>query len=423
MNSFGPCIMESAPAGPSQIAYYEPGASTASPSAEGPLAVAQVCITDELAHRETPQPDYLREKQAIQDLALQMAVRPSEVLPHLVKLALEICGSDSAGISLYEREGSIFRWHHVTGALAEFNGGTTPRGFSPCGICLDQKVPILMERPERAFSWIADAGLIIPEVLLVPLFIGDESPLGTLWIVARDGQHFNAGDVRVMSELAACAGIALRMNEGEASLKQALENQETLAQELSHRVKNLFSIADSIIRLSAKSSATPQELAASVSGRLHALSVAHGVVKRTLNAEGVANEGSDLSELVATILRPYHSPIDIEGRSILVGGQATSTFALVFHELATNAAKYGALSVTNGMVRVSWEIAKDCLVVTWSEKGGPEIKEEPTRKGFASMLAQNTIGRHGGAIVRSWSSWRKEGLSVAMSMPMDRVCR
>jgi two-component sensor histidine kinase len=381
-------------------------------------SVAEVCITEELARRGSPEPDYLQEKLAIKDLARQMAVQPAQVLPHLVRLALDICRSSSAGTSLYESAGSVFRWHHVTGALAKFNGGTTPREFSPCGICLDQRAPVLMERPERAYSWIRDAGITVPEVLLVPLFVGEEKPLGTLWIVAHNRQHFNAGHARVMSELAAFAGLALRMNQGEASLKRALESQETLTKEMSHRVKNLFSIADSILQLSAKSAVTPQDLARSVSGRLQALSVAHGVVKRTLNAEGVANEGTDLAQLIATILRPYHSQPEIKGPSILLGAQASNTLALVFHELATNAAKYGALSVDDGLVRISWEIEDNSLIVKWREKGGPEIKEEPPKKGFGSMLAQNTIGHHGGAVAYAWD---RKGLSVRMSMPMDQV--
>lgn len=182
-----------------------------------PSALSAVIITDQLARRGTSNPHYIQQKLGVQDLAEQ-AGAPGHVLPHLVQLALEICKSDSAGVSVYESGGSIFRWHHVTGTLEKFDGATTPRDFSPCGVCLDQHRPVLMERPEQAYPWIKEAGITVPEVLLVPIFVGNE-PFGTLWIVAHDQQQFDAGDARVMAELAAFAGLALRMTQAEASLK------------------------------------------------------------------------------------------------------------------------------------------------------------------------------------------------------------
>src|SRR5712692_5139382 len=91
-------------------------------------------ITDELRHRIAHKADYQREKLAIQDLARQMAEQPDQVLPRLVHLAMELCGGQSAGISLYEAQPpgpGIFRWHHLAGRYANFLGGTTPGDFSP----------------------------------------------------------------------------------------------------------------------------------------------------------------------------------------------------------------------------------------------------------------------------------------------------
>jgi hypothetical protein len=148
-----------------------------------------VLITDELRKRPPTKTDYLREKLAIQDLALQMADHPAEVLPRLVELAMELCEADSAGISLYEAQPAspgIFRWHHLTGRLAAFAGATTPRDFSPCGVCLDEGTQILMAHAERFYPWIADANITVPEVLLVPLFEQTQTAPGTLW--SSEGQ-------------------------------------------------------------------------------------------------------------------------------------------------------------------------------------------------------------------------------------------
>src|SRR3984885_7322750 len=149
-------------------------------------SVAAVFITDELARRKPRKTDYLREKLALQDLAARMADQPEEILPRFVDLGMEMTGGVSAGLSLYEENPApgVFRWQYLRGALAPFNGATTPRDFSPCGITLDHNAPVLSLHPERVYNWIADAKIVVPEVLLVPLYLGGKVPLGTLWIVS-----------------------------------------------------------------------------------------------------------------------------------------------------------------------------------------------------------------------------------------------
>ena len=114
--------------------------------------------------------------------------------------------------------------------LAPFNGATTPRDFSPCGITLDRNAPVLAQHPERVYGWIADANIVVPEVLLVPLYLGGKVPLGTLWIVSDREGHFDSGHARALTELAAFVGIALRMVRSEHRLNQALEAQERAAE-------------------------------------------------------------------------------------------------------------------------------------------------------------------------------------------------
>lgn len=196
-----------------------------------PLTIADVFITDELDRRIPKKTDYLQEKLALQDLAARMADQPEEVLPRFVDLALEMTGGVSAGLSLYEEQPApgVFRWQYLRGALAPFNGATTPRDFSPCGITLDRNVPVLSLHPERVYDWIADANIVVPEVLLVPLYLGGSVPLGTLWIVSDREEHFDSGHARALTELAAFVGIALRMVRSEQRLNQALEAQEKTA--------------------------------------------------------------------------------------------------------------------------------------------------------------------------------------------------
>jgi two-component sensor histidine kinase len=378
-----------------------------------PKAIAEIDITDELLRRSPPDPDYLREKLAIQDLARQMSSAPGEILPRLVKLAMEICGADSAGISIVEPESGLFRWFALSGVLSTFEGATTPRDFSPCGVCLDKDAPVLMARPERVYDWIRDANITVPEVLLVPLTVKGADAIGTLWIVANDAHHFNSGHARVMTELAGFTGIALRMIQTEERLTQALQQQETLTKEMGHRVKNLFAITDSMIRMTARNSNTKEELAERLSGRLHALAGANALVRRSF-AEGEI-EGVDLGELIARVLRPHdHAHVDVEGPALALGQQSTNNLALVFHELATNAAKYGALGDGRGSVSVQWSADDATLDLTWRETDGPSAKA-PGEPGFGSTLVATTIRRVGGEIEYDWNT---QGLVVQVKLPL-----
>jgi len=196
------------------------------------LTIADVFITDELDRRAPKKTDYLQEKLALQDLAARMVDQPEEVLPRFVDLALEMTDGVSAGLSLYEEEPApgVFRWQYLRGVLAPFNGATTPRDFSPCGITLDRNAPVLSRHPERVYGWIADANIVVPEVLLVPLYLGGRVPLGTLWIVSAREGHFDSGHARALTELAAFVGIALRMVRSEQRLNTALEAQARAAE-------------------------------------------------------------------------------------------------------------------------------------------------------------------------------------------------
>ncbi|SPP92660.1 MULTISPECIES: sensor histidine kinase [Bradyrhizobium] len=381
-----------------------------------PEPIATVFITEQLADRVAAAPDFLREKLAIQNLAEVMSDHPDEVLAHLVKLGMEICGAHSAGISIFEPEARRFRWHALAGELATFEGATTPRNFSPCGVCLDLAEPILMERPERAYDWIREAGITVPEVLLVPLTVKGADAIGTLWLVAADAGHFNKEHARVMAELAAFAGVALRMIQTEQRLNLALQQQETLTREMSHRIKNLFTVADSMVRMTARSAASKEDLAEILSGRLHALAQANALIRRSFGTD--VSAVASFGDLIARILRPHEQgQAALSGPDLAIGEQATNQLALVFHELATNAAKYGALNCDRGSLTISWAVTADAVDIVWNEKGASSVKA-PSETGFGTKLVETTIGRIGGKIDREWST---DGLRVRISLPLSAL--
>lgn len=383
-----------------------------------PDAVSKVYITSQLSSRNTGRVDTIRAKIAVHDIARQMANNPGLVLPTLVDLAIELCGAVAGGISIYEKGGEVFRWHHLRGTLERFTGATTPRDFSPCGITLDNRSPILVQKPERVYSWLVDADVSLPECLLVPLYVGEVEPLGTLWIVSEDVLHFNEDHADTMQELAGFTGIALQMIQSEERLKAALAEQETLTREMGHRVKNLFAIVDGMIRLSARMSAGKEQMVETLSGRLRALAGANALIRKTFSADAKTSNGSNLSEIVAAILRPYAPAATVlGGPAVQVGEHATNAIALVFHEMATNAAKYGSLSTDDGEVSVKWSIDEGQCELVWKETGGPP-PAEPEATGFGTSLVTNTITRHGGTIATSWQS---DGVQVKIKVPLSSL--
>ena len=205
------------------------------------------------------------------------------------------------------------------------------------------------------------------------------------------------------------------------------EQQDLLLKEMDHRVKNLFAIAGGMVRLSARSATTPKELAETIQGRLGALASAHQLIRPGHSVAEAAKRKSTLGELVRKVLSPYADPAgtgdsartEIDGPEIAVGAEAATNVALVVHELATNAAKYGALSVPGGRVRISWAVAKGRLALSWEEKGGPVITGPPEREGFGSELARKSVS--GGLRGDLTFHWNPDGLVVLVSAETERL--
>jgi PAS domain S-box-containing protein len=168
--------------------------------------------------------------------------------------------------------------------------------------------------------------------------------------------------------------------------KQAEEQQHMLVREVMHRTKNLISVIQSIAAATfRKANDASQEAFMS---RLHALANAHGLL---LSAAG---EGALLGDIVRGQLAGFAGAVSIDGPRIFLTPSAAQSFALVIHELATNASKYGALSTASGAVSVIWSIRSTGgttkLHFRWQERGGPPV-EKPTRKGFGTVLLEHAI--------------------------------
>lgn len=176
-------------------------------------APADLFITQALYRRPAPRRDYRRELHAIQELAFLSTEAPDSLLAKFVDFALTFTEGDSAGISVYEPLPSpgFFRWQFLRGALARFENTIVPRHWSPCGVALDKRTPMLTRHPERVYGWIRPA-LELPEVLLFPLEVTREFPMGTLWIVSEREGHFHRRHVEAILELRAYIRTALLLH-------------------------------------------------------------------------------------------------------------------------------------------------------------------------------------------------------------------
>ena len=206
--------------------------------------------------------------------------------------------------------------------------------------------------------------------------------------------------------------------------KEAQERQRLLAREANHRVKNLFAVFHGMISLSARSARTPQEMAQSLRGRLDALMRAKDLIRPGIMGTEAHSERTTMDEVVRTVLQPYDDGafperIVIGGPDVPVGAKAVTSLALALHEIATNAAKYGALSEPNGAIRIIWETRGGNLHFEWEETGGPVIVAPPQAGGFGSVLTERSItGQLGGKIAYDW---RRIGLKLRVTIPLDRL--
>jgi two-component sensor histidine kinase/DNA-binding response OmpR family regulator len=192
--------------------------------------------------------------------------------------------------------------------------------------------------------------------------------------------------------------------------KKAEERQALLAREVDHRAKNALALVQSIVRLT-KADNVPHYVRA-VEGRITALARVHTVLAHA------RWQGADIRGIIDEELAPYQvgdvDRVSMDGPSIFLQPTTSQTLALSVHELATNAAKYGALSVEHGKVRVRWNVEDDDLHLMWEEIGGPTVRE-PTARGFGtrSVIASIETQLQGEAIF----DWRPEGLICRMRVP------
>ncbi len=219
-----------------------------------------------------------------------------------------------------------------------------------------------------------------------------------------------AATVDGVGEVVRISGVTIDITER----KEADERQVLLAREVDHRARNALAVIQSIIRLTHAKNV--DEYVEAIEGRIKALSRAH-----TLLSDSRWN-GADLGKLVSEELAPYSAGdrITFDGPDISLQPATAQGLALALHELATNAAKHGALSSMQGKVSFTWQLAPDALLLHWVENGGPRTAP-PSARSFglrviAASIEQQLCGK-------AAFDWNAAGLRCAMSIPRSELMK
>jgi two-component sensor histidine kinase/PAS domain-containing protein len=209
--------------------------------------------------------------------------------------------------------------------------------------------------------------------------------------------------------------------------REVAERQILLTREVDHRAKNVLAVVQSILRLTRADS--PRAFAGAVEGRVAALARAHQLLARS------RWDGADLIELLQEEFAPYTARRRsrpkgperclLEGPPLRLGPEAVQPVAMVVHELATNSAKHGALSVPGGLLRIGWDLTPRepggaaWLRLHWTETGGPPVPSAPARFGFGSRVVTTTVERQlGGEVTFDWAPG---GLRCEIAVPAAKL--
>ena len=241
-----------------------------------------------------------------------------------------------------------------------------------------------------------------------------------LFLAHDEPRAFSADEIAFVADVAELIWTSSERARSDQALARAAETERLLIREVDHRAKNVLAVVQSLAQLTPFHSKA--QYVEALSGRIGSLARAHSLLS-TARWTGV-----DLHDLLRLELDPYRCPdglggaeqLVIDGPPALIDAQAAQSLALVVHELATNASKYGALARPEGRLSVTWAWGpEDALHLAWRETAGVRIAP-PQRRGFGSTLIESAVKQ---AAARVVLDWRPEGLEVQLDIPSGAQAR
>ncbi|MCC8934004.1 sensor histidine kinase [Rhizobium sp. 'Codium 1'] len=236
------------------------------------------------------------------------------------------------------------------------------------------------------------------------------------WVIGR-AQCVRDGNGEITRWYGTCTDIH--------DLKVAEEERQLLLRELNHRVKNLFAITAGMITMTARSSASVAAMAEALQGRLQALAKAHQLIQPAIISGSQRGETVAFRSLIEEILSPHladrAAQLSLAGPDLHLGPHASTSFALIFHELATNAAKYGPFRDADGRLDVRWHMDGSSFNLEWREMVARSQSQitAPTMEGFGSKLARTSATHQLGGSIDF--QWLPGGVSIALTAASDRL--
>lgn len=299
-----------------------------------------------------------------------------------------------------------------------------PAGATVSVYSHDIETPLFSQRPEGAAS---DGDVRRPTTFerkmdfgrsdltfmyTVPRDLARDAFLHGLW-VALLGLAITAGAVLLLGYMANRAAV---LSDEVAQRRSAEDRLKVLIHELNHRVRNVMSVAQAVVRLSFTPGLSLAEIQKTCEGRLQALAKALSI----LTASDWRSVG--LLSLISEDFLPFAGRIEVDGPDIALRARSAQTFALLFYELATNAAKHGALSVPGGKVHLRWYIdnlGSDPLFhMIWKESGGPTV-DAPQRRGFGELLVRRIAPRD--VAGKSEVRYEAQGFEYELEAPLREL--
>lgn len=234
------------------------------------------------------------------------------------------------------------------------------------------------------------------------------------WTLGRAVPIRNAGG-RILRWLGTCTDIE--------ALKSAEARAEMISHELTHRIRNIFAVVNSLLAMSSRDQPDALPFADATRARIDSLARAHDYIHGH-DVHPSTSSCVTLHGLLDDLLAPYAQDggkrISAKGIDVPLGNRAATSLALVIHELATNAVKHGSLADSTGRLDIETEVEADRHVsLVWRERGGPPVAGEPTRKGYGTTLSELALKTPLGAELSR--EWDPDGLTVRIRIPVPML--
>lgn len=345
---------------------------------------------------------------------------PEEAFDRVVRLATQLTGVPVGLFSLVDTRRQYFKaragLEEIEPSLCE-----TELSSSLCQYVVSQDQPMAVS-DSRTHELLAPNGAVqglgVVAYLGTPIHAPNGQAIGSLCAIDLVPREWSEAQLATLRDLAAII-------EAELKLRQGMAERAMITAELNHRIKNLFAIVSAMVRMSHRQHDDAGDMAADLEARVNALARAHQlIVPSQLNDLGLTG-GLALEDLLKVVLAPYlvdggQRQLSLGGPPVALGGRATTSLALAFHELATNSMKYGVFGTPGARLQLEWQQRDGVLHLSWSELAN-EMRLVTGKGGFGSQLLEMTIE---GQLQGSFSTDVIEaGLQHRIAVPLDMLAQ